>query len=624
MTQDTSTIDLQPALSAVPLSAPAPEGSQPLTWRQVLPRFAQLVLPTLALLGLAAASVAWISGRGDRRIVEATEREQLSLEREILRGEFRAVAADLLYLARCEAVRQLLRGGQASDRRSLAEELVRFSETHRVYDQVRLLGDDGQELVRVNRQRRQAVIVPDEALQTKGQRYYFQETMALRPGEIFVSPLDLNVEDGRIERPLKPTIRFATQVVDDQGRARGILVLNYLGAALINQLRQAGQYAAGRLLLANSEGFWLHGPRAEWEWGFQLAGRQAFTMNATYPRAWRAIEQEPAGQVLTPEGLFTYLTIDPGDELDLEAIPREAAGPRGPAVRSRESWRLISYVSRERLSARLAGLRTALALFCLTLTPPIALGGWLLARARVRHELARQALHTAQRQIVQSARLAAIGEAMTGLAHESRNALQRSQAGLELLAKRLSGNDEALSLLGEIQQAQHHLHQLYERTRQYAAPIQVHLAETDLAELTRQAWQQLADRWPARRLRLELRGADQAVCRCDPLGMEQVLRNLLENAIDASPPEAAVEVEIRPDVQQGRPGWLLSVADQGPGIAPAEVQRVFEPFVSTKARGTGLGLALTRRLVAAQGGVIRYQNGDGRGARFLIFLPQTG
>ncbi len=84
-------------------------------------------------------------------------------------------------------------------------------------------------------------------------------------------------------------------------------------------------------------------------------------------------------------------------------------------------------------------------------------------------------LRERQQSELQTQRLAAIGEAMTGLAHESRNALQRSQAGLEMLAKRVKDRPDAESILAEIQQSQRHLHRLYEEVRGYAVPIRPQL-----------------------------------------------------------------------------------------------------------------------------------------------------
>ena len=98
----------------------------------------------------------------------------------------------------------------------------------------------------------------------------------------------------------------------------------------------------------------------------------------------------------------------------------------------------------------------------------------------------------AQRKLMQADRLAAIGEAMAGLAHESRNALQRSQVCLEMLADRVEHQPEALELIQNIQKAQDDLHRLYEEVRQFAAPIHLNTQSTDVGEVVRHAW----EHWP--------------------------------------------------------------------------------------------------------------------------------
>ncbi|HEV3258225.1 MAG TPA: PocR ligand-binding domain-containing protein, partial [Gemmataceae bacterium] len=119
------------------------------------------------------------------------------------------------------------------------------------------------------------------------------------------------------------------------------------------------------------------------------------------------------------------------------------------------------------------------------------------ALRRARDELEKRveertaALEEAQKKTLQAERLAAIGEMVAGLAHEGRNALQRSQACLEMLCLRLQGQPEALSLLGRVQKAQDDLHSLYDEVRGYAAPMHLEPRACNLAEVWREAWADL-------------------------------------------------------------------------------------------------------------------------------------
>lgn len=236
-------------------------------------------------------------------------------------------------------------------------------------------------------------------------------------------------------------------------------------------------------------------------------------------------------------------------------------------------------------------------------------------------------LKQAQERALQSERLAAIGEMVAGLAHESRNALQRSQACLEMLALVVRDRPEAIDLIDRIQKAQDHLHTLYEDVRGYAAPIKLDRTTCDLRQVWREAWIHLdsARTGKAAALAEEVDGVNLR-CVADPFRLEQVFRNILDNALAAGSPPVAVEVRAQEAMLHGRPAVRITIRDNGPGI-PQEVQpRVFDPFYTTKARGTGLGMPIARRIIEAHGGRIGLGDGagagDAPGATFIITLPR--
>jgi len=223
---------------------------------------------------------------------------------------------------------------------------------------------------------------------------------------------------------------------------------------------------------------------------------------------------------------------------------------------------------------------------------------------------------------LQSERLAAIGQTVAGLAHESRNAFQRSQACLELLALELEERPEQLELVSRIQRALDHLHRLYEEVRDYAAPIKLDRQLCDLAHLWRDAWSHLEINRKDRKLTLlEDAGAVGLECHADWFALGQVFRNILENAIAAVPDPGQIEIQCRDTVLDHQPAIQISIRDNGPGI-PAEARdQVFDAFFTTKTKGTGLGMAIARRIVQAHGG--RIELGDSpQGAEFLITLPR--
>ena len=107
------------------------------------------------------------------------------------------------------------------------------------------------------------------------------------------------------------------------------------------------------------------------------------------------------------------------------------------------------------------------------------------------------------------------------------------------------------------------------------------------------------------------------LCRHDSVRVGQVVGNLLSNAIKYSPQGGPVLLELR--VRAGQA--VLAVSDQGVGVLPEERERIFEPFYSTKQRGTGLGLTFTQQVVKEHGGSIRCEREVGRGTSFTVRLP---
>lgn len=218
-----------------------------------------------------------------------------------------------------------------------------------------------------------------------------------------------------------------------------------------------------------------------------------------------------------------------------------------------------------------------------------------------------------------SRRLAAIGQTVAGLAHESRNALHRIQASVELLQMDISPKTSPGEELESIQRAALELQSTLDEVRHFAAPIHLNAEPVRLHEVWRQAWKNLALARKDRDAELiEVRGDCKFALNVDVLRMEQVFRNLLENALAAC--EDPVRIKI--DHQRVAPdSVLVKIEDNGTGLSAEQAEKLFEPFFTTKTRGTGLGLSIVQRIIEAHGGVIQLSNAPEHGARFVIQLP---
>ncbi len=241
-------------------------------------------------------------------------------------------------------------------------------------------------------------------------------------------------------------------------------------------------------------------------------------------------------------------------------------------------------------------------------------------RLAVGHDLTD--LLTAQERAVRSERLAAIGQTLATLSHEAKNELLGLKFGLEQLTRSWDDRDAATDLIGEMLESQKRLWTLFEDVRGYAAPIRLKPARVSLPDVWRRAWRSLESKRADGFSLVEDFDADAVECVADAFRLEQVFRNLFENAFAACDGSASVHVSCRAENWRGEPALFVTVRDNGPGVPEEVRERLFEPFFTTKTHGTGLGLPLCRRILEAHHGDLSVVKG-GPGAAFTITLPRA-
>jgi two-component system, LuxR family, sensor kinase FixL len=232
-------------------------------------------------------------------------------------------------------------------------------------------------------------------------------------------------------------------------------------------------------------------------------------------------------------------------------------------------------------------------------------------------------LKQAQEQALQSTRLAAIGQMVAGLAHESRNALQLIQASLEMLTLEVEDRPEALELIASIQGAEDRLHRLFEDIREYAAPVTFERDRYNIAKVWQAAWDQLSTLRNGRQVQFREEAEDiDLECVLDLFSVERVFRNIFENSLAACRDPAIIEIRCSETQLEGRPALKISIRDNGPGLTPEQKQKIFQPFYTTKRQGTGLGMAIAKRIIEAHRGQIAVGNDTRPGAEIIITLPR--
>ena len=217
---------------------------------------------------------------------------------------------------------------------------------------------------------------------------------------------------------------------------------------------------------------------------------------------------------------------------------------------------------------------------------------------------------------VRMERLAALGEFATAIAHEVRNPMATLKTSAQALARR-EADAERRALLGDMVSEIDRLGRVMQDLLEYGRPRQALPAPVVARELLRRAQSLMAPTAAQRQVSLNAQGdADLAVL-ADADQMQQVLVNLLINALDATGPGGLVSLRVFRDARHG----VLEVRDTGVGIPAHLVEMVTQPFFTTRPGGTGLGLAICRQLVELNGGTLRIVSSEGQGTTVRILLP---
>jgi PAS domain S-box-containing protein len=271
-----------------------------------------IFLPLFLLVLGAIATVYWSEVRNRRLSIKEDEKASVVMGKRIILDTLSPALADLRYLSKAVTGNNLLAtSASAAVRKDLEAQFVDFSMTHGVYDQIRVIDATGMEIVRVNYNGGEPAAVNDAALQMKKHRYYFPEAMQLARDQIYVSPLDLNIEHGAVEIPFKPMIRLATPVLSATAKIIGIVIINYTAQNLLDNFSGAAKHDDSHLMLLNVDGYWLRGSAREDEWGFMFPQGGDLTFGNRFPTVWEAIQSRRIGQLSTDQGLFTFCTVFP-------------------------------------------------------------------------------------------------------------------------------------------------------------------------------------------------------------------------------------------------------------------------------------------------------------------------
>ncbi|MBX9681239.1 MAG: hypothetical protein K2X38_20985 [Gemmataceae bacterium] len=237
-------------------------------------------------------------------------------------------------------------------------------------------------------------------------------------------------------------------------------------------------------------------------------------------------------------------------------------------------------------------------------------------------EQATQLMQQQQQELLRAEQLSQVGQLAAGVAHEIRNPLTGIKllvdAALRPTSRRSLAEPDLKMISREVRRMEHSVQTLLD----FARLPDPNPQSCEVGRLVEEAWELVKFRCDQQRVKATHRGANpHSTAIVDPGQFKAVIVNLLLNALDAMPDGG----ELGTDISTMRDGAMeIRVTDTGPGIASAVAGRLFSPFATTKANGTGLGLFLSRKIVQEHGGTLEATNRETGGACFTLRLPRQG
>lgn len=268
--------------------------------RSYLPAALKLLVPGWLLLGMILVAHFNITLDRESSLILQQQRANSELTRQMMADRLREMTADARILA--DHVGSVSAG--LNSWAALTDYFLRFANHKPAYSQLRFIDASGMEQVRINNNERIEAVAPAQ-LQNKAARYYFQKSVGLHSGQVYISPFDLNVEQGQVEEN-NPTLRVASAVYS-RGQVLGIVVLNLDGADLFEAVWGNAAIATDAIALVSRNGFSLIRPQAEKN-RVSFSDQNPLAENA--PQLWERIDGTPKGQLIHSNSFYSFTSLN--------------------------------------------------------------------------------------------------------------------------------------------------------------------------------------------------------------------------------------------------------------------------------------------------------------------------
>jgi PAS domain S-box-containing protein len=264
------------------------------------------LLPSWLVLAAIMCVHYFVSIESQQEFALHNERVIVELMEELLGESLSSMSSDAKTLSYMTGT--FLSSNSQFNKSHLINYFAELSNNKPNYDQIRYINAAGDEVVRINNSNGEIQVVDKAQLQNKSRRYYFQRSNLLPAGDVYISPLDLNVEGGSIEEPFNPTIRVAAPVFDSFGQRVGVIVLNYRASVIINKMLTVSPSFMEHLYLISPEGDAIIQPSSQTDGPFIFNTDNSLDNIAN--GLVEEIQQQKSGQLLFEQDFYTFSMIE--------------------------------------------------------------------------------------------------------------------------------------------------------------------------------------------------------------------------------------------------------------------------------------------------------------------------
>ena len=542
------------------------------------------------------------------------------------------------------------------------------------YYQLRFISADGHEHLRINNIDGEAVLVPESELQDKGNRYYIQEAFHCTAGETYVSHLDLNVEFGRVEEPSRLVVRVAAPIIDHSGKTTGLVIINVFGEKLLSPLTYLLGVDGTRILLLNQNQQYIKMDNQSGKINFFSAStselenieqiipllpkpdelpnvatvksdilamasvsagsERLWYLTIAYPQKYLYAELNQLKRTyiitfLLLALLATVLAMIAARRFShpirhLSRFAKTVAGGNFEVVSkitSRDEFGELSAALNEMAQAQ-KETHAELLSWNILLKEEVERKVVDLGRSQLEAEAAKKLMNTLEKQLLQANRLSSLGMLSATVAHEIGNPLAGLRVKLQLLQRR-QGLDRKLQLdITKMLNLVDRLGAFLGQLTGYLAPQHNQDQErTDINQVLRDLVFILYEEAERNKIQLQLHLQDDPLLVCSKAQhLHQIFMNLILNALQACDENGQV------DVYAGHSGAEVEIriCDNGCGLPAELLDHLFEPLITSKPDGTGLGLPIVKQLVTELQGEIILKDQPQGGVEATIHFPGGG